>query len=332
MKVLVVAPNWIGDALMAQPALRLIARRPEDKIVALAPSWVAPVLRAMPEVDRVLETDLRHGKMQLRARFALAQTVRSMRFEKVFILPNSLKSRLIPWLAGVPKRIGYRGEARGALLTLAPPDPDQSLPMSERYRRLVDPGAPDSGAPRLLVSPQSSIEALAKFAISPSFPIIAICPGAEFGPAKRWPAHHYARLAEQLHAQDETAQLLVLGGSGDRQVAQAIASTSRAPLRVLAGATSLEEVMAIIAVSSSVVSNDSGLMHIAAALGRPQVAIFGSSDPRHTPPASARAQVVWLHLDCSPCFARVCPLGHLNCLNQIEPDQVQAALAQAMAP
>jgi heptosyltransferase-2 len=162
-------------------------------------------------------------------------------------------------------------------------------------------------------------------------PVIALCPGAEFGPAKRWPAAHYTRLADLLYSTDPRRELILLGSKADAQTAGEIAAASAAPVRVLAGQTSLDEAIALIAGAQAVVSNDSGLMHIAAALERPQVALFGSSDPRHTPPRSARAQVLWLHLECSPCFKRVCPLGHLNCLNQIAPEEVLRALETALA-
>jgi heptosyltransferase-2 len=153
---------------------------------------------------------------------------------------------------------------------------------------------------------------------------VALCPGAEYGPAKRWPAAHFAALARRILDASPRAHVLLMGGPGDRAIVEEIAAGVDATDRIhrLAGETSLDEAIALIAASSNVVSNDSGLMHVAAALGRPQVAIFGSSDPRHTPPLSARAHVLWLHLDCSPCFQRTCPLGHLNCLRQIDADQV----------
>lgn len=329
MNVLVVAPNWIGDALMAQPLFRLLKRDPKVRITVLAPRWVAPVLAAMPEVDAVLETAFVHGLLQWRERRQTSRRIRKLNFDAAFILPNSLKSALIPLLARIPVRIGYRGEARSLLLTRTLPNPKSGVPMTERYMRLVDAHPPTAAAPVLLVPAEKSEVTATRFGLDLGRPIIALCPGAEFGPAKRWPARHFAKLADLLHAEDPARQLIILGSEGDRAIGDEIAGGCKAPIRILAGETTLTEGMELIAGCTGMISNDSGLMHVAAALGRPQVAIFGSTDPTHTPPRSARAQVLWLHLSCSPCFQRVCPLGHLNCLNQIEPERVHEALRTA---
>ena len=370
MKTLIVAPNWIGDALMAQPLLTLLKRAdPQQTIVALAPRWVAPVLDAMPEVDETIATDLAHGALQWSARRAFARQIAARRFDRAFVLPNSFKSALIPWLARIPRRVGHLGESRYGLVNARPPVTIEGLAMRERYARLagvvgVDlPGVPPTlptlavlPTPRLVVD-AASIEAVrARFGLGASDPLIALCPGAEYGPAKRWPVEHFATLATRLLDERPAARVMLLGGPGDRadcarivaaigrgadggrsSVASSGASSAavsghdaaRARVHDLAGRTSLAEAIALIAAASSVVSNDSGLMHVAAALSRPQVALFGSSDPRHTPPLSARAHVLWLHLDCSPCFERTCPLGHLNCLVGIGPDRVIDSLQNA---
>jgi heptosyltransferase-2 len=158
--------------------------------------------------------------------------------------------------------------------------------------------------------------------------LVVLCPGAEYGPSKRWPAAHFAMLAQSILKAKPTASVVLLGSPSDRAIGDAIVSASASQGRMFnwCGATSLDEAIAIISLCSNVVSNDSGLMHIAAALQVPQVAIFGSSDPNHTPPNSAKASIISLHLPCSPCHQRECPLGHLNCLNQISPERVFAAL------
>ena len=335
MKTLVVAPNWIGDALMAQPLLTLLRRAdPDQTVVALAPRWVAPVLEAMPEVDRVIATDLAHGALQWRARRAFARTVAAERFDRAFVLPNSFKSALIPWLARVPARIGYRGESRWVVVDRRAAGPDPALSMSARYAALaamvgvaVDASLP---RPALRVDGDRVVEVRRRFGFDAGASLIALCPGAEYGPAKRWPAAHFASLALRLLAADATTHVLLLGGQGDQSIAGEIVEAVRdgaaeqADARVhdLCGRTDLAEAIALIAGCDSVVSNDSGLMHVAAALSRRQVALFGSSDPRHTPPLSSLATTLWLHLDCSPCFERTCPLGHLNCLVGIAPQRV----------
>jgi heptosyltransferase II len=329
MKTLVVAPNWIGDALMAQPLLSLLKTAdPGETIVALAPRWVAPVLAAMPEVDDVIGTNLAHGKLQWRERRAFARTLADRGFDRAFVLPNSAKSALIPWLARIPQRIGYVGEWRRGLVNRRLPKPASELPMVARYAALaglVGLSVPATlPNPHLVVADADVTAVRARFGFAAGDELVALCPGAEYGPAKRWPADHFAALAKRMLDDSPRARVLLMGGAGDRAIVDEIAAGAGAPDRVhrLAGQTSLTEAIALIAASSNVVSNDSGLMHVAAALGRPQVAIFGSSDPRHTPPLSTRARVLWLHLDCSPCFQRICPLGHLNCLKQISADQV----------
>ena len=329
MKTLVVAPNWIGDALMAQPLLSLLkAADPAGTIVALAPSWVAPVLVAMPEVGEVIGTSLAHGRLQWGERRAFARTLAERGFDRAFVLPNSAKSALIPWLARIPERIGYVGEWRRGLVNRRLPKPSSAQPMAARYAALAAlVGLPVPATlpnPHLVVTDADVAAARARFGFAAEDVLVALCPGAEFGPAKRWPAHHFAALAKRVLDDSPRTRVLLMGGPGDRAIVDEIAAGAGPSDRIhrLAGETSLSEAIALIAASSNVVSNDSGLMHVAAALGRPQVAIFGSSDPRHTPPLSAHAQVLWLHLDCSPCFQRTCPLGHLNCLEQIVADRV----------
>lgn len=329
MKSLVVAPNWIGDALMAQPLLERILAVDGEAATVVAPPWVAPLFAAMPACGPIVTADLAHGKLQFARRRELAATLRRHGFGRAYILPNSFKSALVPWMARVPERIGYGAEGRRVLLTRTLPNPGKSLSMVERYAALLPAPGPVP-APRLVL-PEGAVEnTLARFQLAPAAMRIVLCPGAEFGPAKRWPAAGYAELAYLIQRSWPQAEMLLVGGPGDRPEAEAILALG-APVRSLIGATSLTEAMALIATARAVVSNDSGLMHVAAALGRPQVALFGSTDPRHTPPLSARAQVVWLHVDCSPCFKRECPLGHLKCLREIEPTRVAAVLAQALA-
>jgi len=337
MRTLLIAPNWIGDALMAQPLLALLREHtPGQHITAIAPSWVAPVLQAMPEVDEVIATSLAHGKLQWRARLTLARTLREQSFDRAFVLPNSLKSALIPLLAGIPIRIGYLGEKRFGLLNRRLAIPDPAMPMVRRYATLASLAGIELPAtlaePRLHVTPADLSRTRLEFGLESAETLYAFCPGAEFGPAKRWPAGHFARLADLLLQEHPHARILLLGGPGDVAIATEIRTRALHPGRIvlLAGNTSLPQALALIAGADAVVSNDSGLMHVAAALQRPQVALFGSSDPRHTPPLSAKAQILWLQLECSPCFARTCPLGHLRCLNELEPARVATALNEAL--
>ena len=330
-RALVIAPNWIGDALMAQPLFSLLKQlHPRIVIDALAPTWVAPVLERMPEIHDVHATDLAHGKLQLMRRWQLASDLRDVGYDAAYVLPNSLKSALIPWLAGIRLRIGYTGESRYGLLNVrhANPQKDTRGPMAAHYAALAyAPGAnvPDLAQrlplPRLEADPNEAARVSTRFHLDTRVPLLVFCPGAEYGSAKRWPPEHFAALARIVSQSFPYAQIIALGSGKDAPLAQAIAE--QAPqVRNLCGQTSLGEACALISRASAVVSNDSGLMHVAAALRRPLVAIFGSSDPRHTPPLSDTAKVQWLHLECSPCFARECPLGHLKCLRELSPEQV----------
>jgi heptosyltransferase II len=307
-RTLVVAPNWIGDALMAQPLLSRL-KEAGAKIDALSPEWVAPVLRRMPEVDDVIAMPYRHGSLQLGERWRLSRSLARRGYDRAIVLPNSWKSALVPFLAGIPQRAGYVGELRYGLLNATLPN--SNAPMPQHYARLAGALEGALPPPRLSVSPGEIAETQQRFGIAG--PYAVLCPGAEYGPAKRWP--YFKELAERM-----SMPAVVLGSASDRQAAAGIRGKD------LVGRTTLDEAIRLIAGAAVVVSNDSGLMHVAAALGRPQVALFGSSSPEHTPPASANARVLWLRLECSPCFARECPLGHFRCMKEISVDHVLKVL------
>lgn len=336
MKTLVIAPNWIGDAVMAQPLVALIKRfAPDSTIDAAAPPHIAPIMRAMPEIGQVHLAPNVHGQLRLHDRWRLARRLRKLGYQRCFILPNSLKSALVPWLAGIAQRIGHRGEHRNLLLTqVHDGGPARTQPMVEFYATLAfEPGQPLPGPvpdPILVRRPDAEHRVREKFGIGSGGPLVILCPGAEFGPAKRWPARHFAALANLVLAHWSQGCVVLLGSAAERALTTEIAALSGQSVRNLSGETTLDEALALISQASGVVSNDSGLMHVTAAYRRPQVAIFGSSDPRHTPPRSPHARIEWLHLDCSPCFQRVCPLGHTNCLHQIEPARVMESLQRAM--
>lgn len=309
---------------MTEPLLARLAARGERLTVGALP-WVAPVYRAMPQVDEVVEFPFRHGGLQFQARRSLAKQLQG-RFDTAYILPNSLKSALLPFLAGIPRRVGYLGEARVGLLTHRLKNPKTKPPMVAFYSALSGEAGIAHDRPRLALPDEAISRALQAHGVARQCYVV-FAPGAEYGPAKRWP--HYAELAADL---DEP--VLVLGSAKEAELAEDIVRLAPQRARNLAGRTSLADAFALIAGARHVVSNDSGLMHVAAAFGVPQVALFGSSSPLHTPPLNARAQVVWLKqdphyqppLDCSPCFQRECPLGHFRCLDDVTPERVRALL------
>ncbi len=294
---------------MAQPLLALLHQKsPGTRICVLAPPWIAPLLRRMPEVDEVIEADLRHGELQLGERWRLGRELRTRGYGAAYVLPNSWKSALVPFFAGIPERVGYLGEARHVLLTVK--HADAKAPMAEHYARLAGthPALP---ATTLKSDPVRSKEVAHKFGIAGAYCVL--CPGAEYGPAKRWP--YFAELAPKL-----PLPAVLLGSAKDAEACAGIAGTN------LAGKTTLDEAMDLIAGADFVVSNDSGLMHVAAALERPLTALFGSSSPLHTPPRSSRARVLWLHPECSPCYQRTCPLEHFRCMKELGAAEVRSAI------
>jgi heptosyltransferase-2 len=327
-RTLVVSPSWIGDAILSHPLLvRLKESDPESAIDVLAPPWALPVFRRMPQVAQTHSLPFGHGELRLGERRRFAKALPG--YDRAVVLPNSLKSALIPWHAGIALRTGYRGEMRYGLLNDMRRLDEEALPLIvERYAALAQPAGeplrrplPD---PRLVVDAQARESTLAKLGLDIGRPIAVFAPGAEYGPAKRWPARHFAQLALTLGGRG--FQVWLLGSKQDAEITAQIQRLCADACVDLAGRTSLDEAIDLMSFASHVVTNDSGLMHVAAALDRPTAALFGSSSPAFTPPLSAKARVISLRLSCSPCFARVCPLGHTNCLETLEPAAVLAAL------
>ena len=313
---------------MTEPLLRRLSARGERLTVGALP-WVAPVYRAMAQVTEVIEFPFAHGGLQWAARRTLARTLKS-RFDRAYVGPNSLKSALLPWLAGIPQRVGYLGEWRVGLLTQRLPNPPkgQRPPMVAFYSALSGEADVRLDRPQLEFNPAEVTRTLTELGLQRDGYVV-FAPGAEYGPAKRWPAAHFAELARQLDR-----PVVLLGSGKEHALCESIAAPVNAhrPGQCLnwAGKTSLTQALMLISASHCIISNDSGLMHVGAALGVAQVAIFGSSSPLHTPPLNPRARVLWLKtqadyapaLDCAPCFARDCPLGHTRCLHDITPAQV----------
>lgn len=330
-KILIIGPAWVGDMVMAQSLLiALKARDPGSAIDVVAPAWTFPLLERMPQVRRAVALDLGHGELGLRARRRLGVALRAERYRWAIVLPNSYKSALVPWFARVPVRSGYVGELRYGLLNDARRlDKTRLYRMHDRYLALglaQDTPLHDPPAPQLRARDTQARATSAALKLDRArAPVLALCPGAEYGPAKRWPAGHFAHVARAKLAQGW--QVWLLGSAKDAEVTRKIKAGVADPRCVdLAGRTTLAQAIDLLSLADAVVSNDSGLMHVAAALNRPLVALFGSSDPRHTPPLGARAQALSLGLGCSPCFARDCPLGHTRCLHELPAERVLAAL------
>ena len=332
-KVLVVGPSWVGDMVMAQALYKLLRQRNSAaEIHVVAPPWSLPVLARMPEVARGIELAVGHGELALGRRRALGRTLRAERYDRAIVLPRSAKAALVPWFAKVPLRTGYRGEWRYGLLNDV-----RSLDarLDQTVKRFVALGQPRGEAlplklplalrPRLAADPRNLERLRAAHGLEPGAPLAALMPGAEYGAAKRWPAPSYGTLAAALAGAG--ADVVVLGSAKEKAIGDEVAARARSPrVRNLCGLTSLADAVDLLAAADVAVSNDSGLLHVAAAAGAPVVAIYGSSSPEFTPPLTDAAAVVSLELECSPCFARDCPLKHMRCLNDLDAATVLRAV------
>ncbi len=330
MNILVVGPSWVGDTVISQAMLTLLRhRQPDAQIDYLAPPWTLPLLARMPEIRHGISNPFGHGALRLAARRNLGRSLRAAAYDLALVLPNSWKSALIPWFAGIPRRSGFRGEARWGLLNDLRQLDAQVLPqMVQRFAALALPEGAALPAelprPALTSTASQQRQLLDRLGLAVGKPAIAFCPGAEYGPAKRWPEAHFAALARMLAARG--CAVWLVGSPKDHAVAATIAAASGGVCINLCGRTDIAEAADLLAAARLVVTNDSGLMHVAAAVGRPVIALYGSSSPQFTPPLMDGARIMSLDLECSPCFRRECPLGHFRCLNDLAPERVFAEI------
>ena len=337
MKILVIGPAWVGDMVMSQSLyITLKQQYPDAKIHVLAPAWCLPLLERMPQVDRAITMPIGHGELKLASRWRLGRALKAEGYDWALVLPNSLKSALIPLFAGITHRIGWKGESRYGLLNDLRSNKRDFPLMVQRYMALAFAKAqmPAASAlpaiphPVLSVDRSQQIQARSRLRLTSQAPILGLCPGAEFGPAKRWPEAHYANIAERWCAIG--GQVWIFGSAKDKEVATSLLNhlspTAQGQCQILAGQTSLTEAIDLLAACDAAVCNDSGLMHITAAVGTPLVAVYGSTSTAYTPPLSHKVEALFTDIQCRPCFQRQCPLGHLKCLAELAPDRVWDAL------
>lgn len=332
--VLIVGPSWVGDMVMTQSLVTLLRQRPVPVDVDIAaPSWSAPLIRRMPGVRDVVQTPFRHGRLGLVERYRMGHALRQRGYHQAIVLPNSFKSALLPRFARIPRRTGWRGEWRDMLLNDCRRLDVERLPlMVQRFAALAL--SPDEALPEPLPLPSLRAdaderqEARQALQLTANDPVLALCPGAEFGDAKQWPAQQYAALAESMIRRGW--QVWLFGSGNDRPVAAEIFSqlgrSQQARCHNLAGRTTLSQAIDLLSAANAVVSNDSGLMHVAAALQRPMVALFGSTSWSFTPPLGRPVAMLATDIDCRPCFQRQCPLGHRDCLARLSAAEVERQL------
>lgn len=329
-KILIFGPAWVGDMVLAQSLFKVLkAKQPDCIIDVAAPAWTMPLLERMPEVNRGIALPFKHGELALWQRIQFGRGLKNQGYTQAILLTNSFKSAIIPFAAGIPRRTSFLGEMRYGLINdIRPLDKTKLARTVDRFvalgfdKNTVITDIPD---PALIADKTKALQALEKANAKGN--ILGLCPGAEYGEAKRWPSEYYAEVANE--ALNKGWQVWLFGSEKDMPITSQINQSTQNRCLDLGGRTKLGEAIDLMSLCHSVISNDSGLMHVAAALDKSLIAIYGSSDPHHTPPMSAKASVLYLGLECSPCFERVCPLGHLNCLRQIKPEQVIHKLASA---
>lgn len=332
-KILIVSPAWIGDIVIAQSLLKYIKQRdPEAIIDVLAPAWSHELYSVMPEINEIFAMPLGHSQFQFKKRWQLGKGLRNKKYHQAIILPNSWKSAIIPFAARIPLRTGWLGEMRFGLLNDWRILNEKKLPlMVQRFLSLGNIKTLANQTlnwhafqPHLEITHTHEINKYKKLFLIEEKPLLILCPGAAYGPAKCWPAEYFAEIANYKKSKDW--QIVLLGSKSDEFMGYRIEKLTKNACINLIGKTSLLDALHILSFAKLVISNDSGLMHLTAALDRPLIALYGSSSPEFTPPLSVKAKIIYLNLSCSPCFKRVCPFIHFNCLKQLTPQIVLNAI------
>lgn len=329
---LIIGPSWVGDMVMAQSLFITLKQRYADCVIdVVSPEWSLPVLQRMPEVRKGIALPVAHGQFSLKIRASLGRSLRSRKYTHAIVLPRSWKSALVPFFAGVPVRTGYKGEMRYGLLNdIRRLDTTVLKQTVQRYVALacneteyaVSP--PATPYPELRSDTQNADRLIESLGLNLDKPVIGFMPGAEYGPAKQWPVEYYAQLAKMLV--EHGYQVWLFGSVKEEKLGESIVKKNNGNGYNLCGKTELVDVVDLMACAEQVVTNDSGLMHVAAAMDVKVNAIYGSSTPEYTPPLTETAEIYYERLSCSPCFKRTCPLGHTECLSKITPDHVFARI------
>ena len=329
-KILIVGPAWVGDMVMAHSLYQVLAAERDDPVIdVLAPAWTLPLLERYPEVRRGIDLPFGHGTLDLENRWRLGRSLRSERYDQAIVLPRSLKSAIIPFVARAKRRTGYLGEMRFGLLNDIRHLDKKKLPRTvDRFVNLASakssPELPAVPYPTLKPDAGRLGKLINALELEPGKNVLGLCPGAEYGPAKQWPVSHFADVARQWHQAGNP--VWIFGSEKDRQIGEQIQQLSNGACQNLCGKTELLDVVDLLSECSAVVTNDSGLMHVAAASGARVISIFGSSDPGHTPPLIEGAKILTADVPCRPCMKRTCRYGHYHCLEYVTADRVLDSL------
>jgi heptosyltransferase-2 len=334
-KILIVGPSWVGDMVMAQSLFMVLkSQYPKSKVDVLAPAWSFPIIERMPEVNKSIEMPLGHGRFGLGERRRFGHSLRKEKYDWAIVLPNSWKSALIPWFAKIPRRTAWKGEMRYGLINDIRHLDKQALPLmvqrfvslgfDEDYAKLAKNSIQDCPKPCLKVESKEKAFLLNTFKLNDNKPTLILCPGAEFGSAKQWPSNYFQSVASEFIALGW--QVWIMGSKADNNIAQSICEVKDKDVVNLCGETTLGQAIDLMALADKVISNDSGLMHIAAALNKPIVALYGPTSPGFTPPMTETAKILSVDVDCGPCFKRECPEGHHDCMQGLKPDLVMKAI------
>lgn len=337
-KILILGPAWIGDMVLAHSLFQTLkAQRPDALIDVAAPAWTLPLVERMPEINQAIALPFKHGQLALFERIKFGRSLKNHGYTQAILLVNSFKSAILPLAAGISQRTGFLGEFRFGLLNdIRPLDKTKWLRTVDRFitlglhkSQISSPPHANTPNPRLIASRDNARQALHHLGLNePTQKILGLCPGAEYGEAKRWPAEYYAEVAQ--YALDKDWQVWLFGSVKDIPITSQVNQLTKNRCLDLGGKTKLGDAIDLMSLCNTVISNDSGLMHVAAALDKKVIAIYGSSDPRHTPPMQSEAVIEYLGLACSPCFKRECPLqdpnAHLACLKKLNPATVINAI------
>ena len=323
-KVLVVAPAWIGDLIISSAFINALKKSDRDlQIDLLVNENLSDIAVLLPNITNIIYSKTTHGKLSLFYRLQLGFKLRKNNYSKSYILTNSLKSAIIPFIAGIKDRISYLGEYRYGLINRVIKTIDRNKGMVNRYLNILPTEYTPDLQPSFNTTSNSQKKFEERYSIKKKY--IVICPDAEYGPAKKWPVQNWINLAEDLIS---NYQVVFVGL--DASIKNKIDSLESSNIINLIGKTNLKDAVEVLSNAECVVSNDSGLMHLSAAVDTPIVGIYGSSSPRYTPPLckASRHEIIYKDLDCSPCFKRSCPLGHTNCLNYITVDMVLSSIGK----